>query len=77
MGKKCFSLILNKIIYVWKALWLFILNIVLALYKATAPGHSSLHPKLGKGGVVTLILQMQNTGTERRGDVYQTSTTNT
>lgn len=38
------------------------------MYKAPAPGHSSLHPKLVKGGVVTLILQMQNTVTEIRGD---------
>lgn len=36
-----------------------------------------MQPKLGKGGVVTLVLQMQNIGTERRGDFYSTSISNT
>ena len=46
-------------------MWVFVLSTVL----------SSLQPILGRGGVVTLIFQMQNTGTERRGDFYRMSLT--
>lgn len=35
--EKCFSLILNKIIPVWKAVWLFVLNTVLSSAYSNCP----------------------------------------